>query len=351
MTNAEQGNIDRDNCRTETIRELFGGNPDRDLLIELDRVALDEGPGFHPLLTASRRNALLGDLEELLARIRRRRTIQQPDYSHLRHLAIRNEEDRTIEQDLGSSGQSEVGRRPSTWWMPSLAILAYQALGDDTRQDSRPAIELRRFAASRPQLSYMVVEEFTDDVVGLTISSWPIVDEAGALRFDTTMDPFQMEMPVQHLQNWINSGRERWWEAGLGQDRLVRHPISYGDVFAAQLQAYDPTGRTRNTSPYLWDQIHEDPEFVLPDPHDPDVVVVDVSWDARQAAKLAHFAAAGQITAADEEFDAAHGFAQQALDDDEHDARDLAAADEVDSQHRLQEEWSEIRVEQEGHGQ
>jgi hypothetical protein len=190
-------------------------------------------------------------------------------------------------------------RRGPRWWLPSLLYLAYQANGQnsdrvDDRAEARRVLD--EFAARRDELSYAVVEEETDDVIGLTIQPWPLVDERGRLRFPISSDPLQVEVHAPDLTDRLHADRQRWHELGLLQHELVERRIHIGDTYALAVASRPakwrivtlrhPGERRRH---YLGG---------LPAGRRAGSVavpIVDVTWDAREAGKLAHHAAAAGV--------------------------------------------------------
>jgi hypothetical protein len=108
-------------------------------------------------------------------------------------------------------------------------------------------------------LSYIVVEEIEGGMVGLAVSDWPRTDEQGRLRFDAEPVPVTVERAE--------------FERFLEQHRQPSRPLRIGDVFAAR------TGRpTQHLEGWIEPPVH------------------DVTADAREAAKIAFYAAVAPIT-------------------------------------------------------
>lgn len=121
-------------------------------------------------------------------------------------------------------------------------------------------------------LSYLVVEEILDDVVIVTVSSWPAADRWGRLRFDLeSVDEFAVALAAL---------RSQFYQGWLARDPRV------GDVFGAEiahehLRRHGPEGGR-----------HELDEL-LPGP------VYDLSVEARRVAKLAYYAAVTETISAE----------------------------------------------------
>lgn len=193
-------------------------------------------------------------------------------------------------RSIGDMVAGGAGGGP-TWWLPSLVYLAYQG----TRRDSAKAT-LDAFASRRRELKYAVIEEQTDDVIGFTLQPWPLVDERGRLRFPIGSDPMDVEVPAPDLLDLVVAERQRWRRLGLLDAELVERPVRIGDVYALAL--FDERARGRVQA--LPQSGGGPPRFVggLPARRDEDVPAVpmlDITWDAREAGKLAHYAAAAGV--------------------------------------------------------
>ena len=190
---------------------------------------------------------------------------------------------------------AEMVARPAergpTWWLPSLVYLAYRTA---TTDEARAVLD--EFASRRDELGYAVVEEQTDDVVGFTVQPWPLVDERGRLRFPISVDPTEIEVRADALAKLIHDDRERWSKHDLLPDELVGRQVHIGDVFAVVLA--DEPGDTRIAT--LAHDRRGGPRYVgglakrgrrgsLAVP------VLDITWDAREAGKLAHYAAVAGV--------------------------------------------------------
>jgi hypothetical protein len=120
-------------------------------------------------------------------------------------------------------------------------------------------------------LSYVVIDEIIDDVVGLAISDWPAADGAGRVRFDHPEAEVEVGVPLERLDDELYEGR------------LERDP-RVGDVFAATMTA---AGRSRMAAGLeVWD---EPLAGLLGE------TVYDLSREARKVAKLAFFGAMAPI--------------------------------------------------------
>lgn len=194
----------------------------------------------------------------------------------------------------GPIGDLAPAGAPAEWWLPALAFLAYHATPDDAARAT-----LDEFARRRHELAYAVVEEQTDQLVGLSVQPWPLVDERGRLRFPIDRDPLQLDVDAADLAAFLVEHRRRWHQLGLLPEPLVERPPALGDTYAVAV-AREPVGPAvemrspaAGEAPYLCG---------LRDTADPDrlaVPALDITWDAREAGKLAHYAAAAGVLPTD----------------------------------------------------
>jgi hypothetical protein len=117
-------------------------------------------------------------------------------------------------------------------------------------------------------LAYVVIDELESGLVGITVSPWPTLDERGRLQFD--------------LERSRSIGaRARALQAFLNKHRTPRHMASrdlrMGDAFACRVSVELADGEL----------LH--PEAWMAPP------ITDISAQAREAAKLAHFSAAAPL--------------------------------------------------------
>lgn len=138
--------------------------------------------------------------------------------------------------------------------------------------DGRPTARLR----------YVVVDELFADTAELSISSWPVVDAVGRLRFPDEPTA-HIEVDAKRMQAFLR--RHRMPRKAVG--RLLRA----GDAFAVKVRARELAAfltahespetpapeRTRMLHPMTW-------EWLEPP-------IYDVTSEAREAAKLSYYAA------------------------------------------------------------
>lgn len=185
---------------------------------------------------------------------------------------------------------SQPGAAGPTWWLPSLVYLAYRTA---EHPEAQPVLD--EFASRRNELFYAVVEEQTDDVFGLTLQPWPLVDERGRMRFPIDRDPKEVEVKAKDLTGLLEAARKRWNELGLLDSELVGRRLQIGDVYAVDL-ADNPNKSRIAVLPHD----DEGPRYLggLAARREPGAVavpVLDITWDAREAGKLAHYAAAAGV--------------------------------------------------------
>jgi hypothetical protein len=130
---------------------------------------------------------------------------------------------------------------------------------------------------------YSVVDEKIEGLVTISFSSWPLVDEDGRLSFpDEAVTLVFQEVP---LSEFLAQTRQLSAPAEAPSD-LVSRELRVGDVFAVQ-----PRPRLARV---LEGEAQEPDRSVIPDRW-LSPPVFDVTPDARDAAKLAYYAAAAVL--------------------------------------------------------
>ena len=208
------------------------------------------------------------------------------------------------------------------WWMPALLHLAIEL--DALSPVAREA--LQNWADRRERCFYIVVQEETDDHLSLTASSWPLVDDRGRLRFPISVDPVEFHAERGEWQSFVDSHRAHWLELGVLTAELAARPIQLGDTFALRFDnrrsgaAIDLLS-DRLDRPGTPTELHLQPPKQITGDGIPvmDLVahpvpsrkgrrrstvattagwLTDITWDARQAGKVAQLAAfAGVLNA------------------------------------------------------
>jgi hypothetical protein len=147
------------------------------------------------------------------------------------------------------------------------------------------------------KLVYVVVDELDAGIASLVVSRWPHVDGLGRLRFDLERD-VHLAVDAEALQRLLEE-RVPLVPGGAGAvgEELRSRPLLVGDVFGACLVEVPADERDAPLDPARW----------LSGP------IVDVSADAREAAKVQyHAAVAGVLTATDVD-----AIAEEFLEEDE----------------------------------
>jgi hypothetical protein len=134
------------------------------------------------------------------------------------------------------------------------------------------------------RLRYVVVDELFADTAELSISSWPVVDALGRLRF--------ADEPTTHIE--VDAGR---MQSFLRRHRMPRKAVGRilraGDAFGVAVRARELTAflkahessqtpereRTKMLDPRTWEWL------------DPEPSIYDVTSAAKEAAKLSYYAA------------------------------------------------------------
>lgn len=129
--------------------------------------------------------------------------------------------------------------------------------------------------------SYVVVDEIVGDAVGVAIHPWPLADHKGRLRFTDYGEGRFAGTSRTELQTWVEEHRVAALGAAVtpAAKELATRSLAIGDVFAATTDA-EGAGVM--------------PEALLG--HD----FVDLTTDAREAAKLAFYGAVGRPLDEDE---------------------------------------------------
>jgi hypothetical protein len=161
------------------------------------------------------------------------------------------------------------------WLRPSLASTATPARADHT-----------------PDPLFVVVDELEGQVATLIVEPWPEVDGRGRLRFGNEEDRKSFDVDLGTLSGTLSKRRYLGDDAALPeQSQLAERPIRPGDTFAVFT---DPPKDGEKAAELL--------ESWATSP------IIDVSAQARHAAKGQYFAAVGpvlkeaQVTAIANEF-------------------------------------------------
>jgi hypothetical protein len=137
---------------------------------------------------------------------------------------------------------------------------------------------IRGIPAAR--LRYVVVDELFADTAELSISSWPVVDALGRLRFPGEVTS-HVEVDARRMQTFLR--RHRMPRKAVG--RVLRAGDVFGitvraralSAFLTKHETVPESERARMLDPRTWAWV-EPPIF-------------DVTSEAREAAKLSYYAA------------------------------------------------------------
>ena len=132
-------------------------------------------------------------------------------------------------------------------------------------------------------LSYLVIDELSKEVASLVVSSWPVHDSKGRVRFSGSS--WGVGARVDELVALLNKHRIVP-PARAGSAAPSRRPLRIGDAFAARTTR--PRGRRAAVPPLA--------RWLSPP-------VYDVSADARDAAKAALFGALAPTMSEDDVYE------------------------------------------------
>lgn len=167
---------------------------------------------------------------------------------------------------------------------------------------------LAAFLADPTRWRYAVVDEMVDDMVGVVVSPWPVVDGAGRLRQPPPNDndplggAVSVHVPRASLQAFLEFQRGRARALGLlqgdGNADPVTRDVRIGDAFALGITGTDARQPKSPPRERVW---------VGVEGHRPraawlrgvtgrgktgrTAVVLDLGVDAREAARVAYYAA------------------------------------------------------------
>jgi hypothetical protein len=163
--------------------------------------------------------------------------LDEGEVEHLRNLVARNSLE-TFKSALRTMAQdNRGGRMPAspvafedlqTPWYPALLRLAIELDTGDNPQVMNTMVDARD---ELQYAMYAVVEEQSDDLLGLNFFPWPKVDDVGRLTFPIDTEPLSIEAPRTVLQDWINSQRAVWADLGLMARELAEIELDYGHTF------------------------------------------------------------------------------------------------------------------------
>ncbi len=131
-------------------------------------------------------------------------------------------------------------------------------------------------------VEYVVVDEIEEDVATLVIEPWPDLDQRGRLTFSGSELRRDVQLERQQFERLLQNRVAPGQLTAVQVEAFASRPLRVGDVFCAvidrALMGSDP----------------DDPARWLTRP------VIDVSAEAREAAKTQYFAAVGPVLGADQ---------------------------------------------------
>jgi len=122
-------------------------------------------------------------------------------------------------------------------------------------------------------LTYIVVEEIVGGTVGLSLSPWPGADNRGRLRFAVGEDPVHVAVDVEAFCSFLAEYDLTFVPPGRATEQDDGRPLLIGTTLAASVHR---TAATTWTRPFR--------RWILGP-------LFDITADAREVAKLAHYAA------------------------------------------------------------
>jgi len=142
--------------------------------------------------------------------------------------------------------------------------------GERLRPWQAPSLSKKRVKVA--DLTYIVVDETVGGIVGLSLSPWPAADHVGRLRFAVDQDPVHVAVDLPTLCEFLLERGLRFVPAGPMPEKDER-PLFIGTTFAA---------RVHRTQAKVW---RKPLRRWIPGR------VYDITGDAREVAKLAHYGA------------------------------------------------------------
>ncbi len=122
-------------------------------------------------------------------------------------------------------------------------------------------------------LTYIVVEEIVGSTVGLSLSPWPAADQKGRLRFALEGDPVHVAVEMTTLCDFLGEHHLSFVPPGHAPGQEEARPLVIGTALAASVRRTDATVWTRPLRRWIPGSVY------------------DITADAREVAKLAHYGA------------------------------------------------------------
>jgi hypothetical protein len=133
----------------------------------------------------------------------------------------------------------------------------------------------------RELLRYLVVDEIEEHVAVLLVEPWPELDERGRLTFADEDERTAIEVLVPVLQERLSARDETMTLTEEDHEQFAKRPVRVGDAFAGRV---DPEKLDAQT---------ESLDFLVGP-------LVDITREAREAAKVQLFAAAAPVLSLDD---------------------------------------------------
>jgi hypothetical protein len=134
---------------------------------------------------------------------------------------------------------------------------------------------------ARPDVDYIVVDEIDEDVAVLLIEPWPRLDDRGRLRFGDEDARVSVEVHVPALRERLTERRATMELTGDDRAAFAQRPVRVGDAFAGRV---DRRALGEDTGSLA---------FVVGP-------IIDITREAREAAKAQQYAAAAPVLSEDE---------------------------------------------------
>lgn len=132
-------------------------------------------------------------------------------------------------------------------------------------------------------LAYVVVDERVGAIATLSVSDWPRLDARGRLTLPSGLKPTPVAIVVADLQRYLEAHRQ--------PRRNIRRPVRIGDVYGIELRA-----DFRRQLLAAAEADDDGGEAIAADPdRDFTTRCLDITADARDAAKVAFFGAVAPV--------------------------------------------------------
>lgn len=134
------------------------------------------------------------------------------------------------------------------------------------------------------ELAYVVVDERIGGVATLSVSDWPRLDARGRLTLPDGLKPTSVAIVVADLQRYLEAYRQ--------PRRNIRRPVRIGDVYGIELQ---PHFRKQLLAAADGSDADDGTAIAADPDRDFTTHCLDITADARDAAKVAFFGAVAPV--------------------------------------------------------